>query len=241
MHHGAVLSEDMTKRFAATERTFAISLVLPALAVTAFVPNARAADPPLASRKMPRTARPHVPLLPPAAPLPVKPLPPSSATGTQNETPADLLARGEAYARLGDYSRALHVYEAALKTQPKNGGLLLARAETSLRRDKARAQLKDALAALKADPNDAKAKLRRAFAQYNLGEYKTALSEYNALLQANSDYVAAYLGRALVYVAEESWADAAADYRRAFLMRPDLIPVRDQPSDFRLLVEREED
>jgi tetratricopeptide (TPR) repeat protein len=121
-------------------------------------------------------------------------------------------SRGWAYARKGDYDRAIADYDRALQLNPS-----LANAYYSLgvayehKGDFDRA-IGDFDQALRLTPNDADAFYGRGLAYARRGYYDSAIQDYDQALRINSSYAAAFYNRSRAYMHKGDYLRAMADH-----------------------------
>ena len=130
--------------------------------------------------------------------------------------------KGNAYANLEQYEKAIADYSKAIEIDPKytlayiNRGLAYANLKQY---DKA---IADYSQAIKLDPKDPGAYNNRGLAYSNIKQYDKAIADYNQAILLDPKYSGAYNNRGNIYLELKQYDKAIADYNQAILLDPKL-------------------
>ena len=137
--------------------------------------------------------------------------------------PADAelyVRRGEAYAELGEFDKALADFEKVVLLMPV-ADAFLGHGSMHMRRGDITAALDDFNRAIEMEPTNAMAYSNRAAAYSKLQDMEKALANYDLAIQNDPNYANSYSNRAYAYYKLGRYEDGVADCNRALTLRPD--------------------
>jgi tetratricopeptide (TPR) repeat protein len=144
-------------------------------------------------------------------------------TARLEEDPACAAAyinRGNAYARQGDFEKAVADYTRALELQPQDVGLYRRRALAHTRNRALDAALADYTQALALEPRNLEALANRGLTHAQKNEFEAAIADYNeALRLAPRDGMLLY-NRGNAYYCQADYERAIADYTETIRLEP---------------------
>jgi serine/threonine protein kinase/lipoprotein NlpI len=141
------------------------------------------------------------------------------------------LARGKAYAGLGDRSAAMRDYDRAEKLDPRIADIYIERCLLNLLDMNYEAALSDADRAVVLQPNSADGYQRRTHAFLKMGRYADAIEQVNICLKLNGDDAVSHLLKGIVLHKAGDYAQALLSLNRA----ADLDPTDARNYRFRAL------
>lgn len=110
------------------------------------------------------------------------------------------VSRGNAYADLGQYQRAVKDYTQAIIIKPDYAYAYINRSDAYYNLGRYRLAVEDSAQAIRLKPDEAVAYSNRGKAYAKLGQYQPAINDFNEAVRLKPDYVNAYNNRALVYI-----------------------------------------
>jgi tetratricopeptide (TPR) repeat protein len=130
--------------------------------------------------------------------------------------------RGLAYARKGDYDRAIADLNEAIRFQPTNSTSYNNRGYAYFgKRDYDRA-VADFEQSIRFDRNHASAYNGRGLCYANKGDYDRAVADYGEAIRIHPNYAIAYANRGDIYRSKGEYDQAIADYNEAIRIDPSL-------------------
>jgi len=128
--------------------------------------------------------------------------------------------RGNAYAELQDYERAIEEYGQAIELNPKYAPAYNNRGLAYYNLQDYERAIGDFGQAIKLNPEDARAYNNRGNAYYDLQAYAPAIEEYGRAIELNPEYAAAYYNRGNAHYKLQDYARAVEDLGRAVELNP---------------------
>lgn len=144
---------------------------------------------------------------------------------TAEQDALDLIARGNALEREGQFDSALQCYEAAIRLAPTMARAYLNRGNVLLESGDAQAALAAYQTALAQNPVYAAAHYNMGNAFVRLGRHQDAVSAYHKAIALKPDFVDAEVALGAVLDDLRQFDAAVASYRRALAIRPDYAQV----------------
>jgi tetratricopeptide (TPR) repeat protein len=141
-------------------------------------------------------------------------------TIAQHPKAEDYAMRGEYYADLGEFDKALADFETFKSLTPGAVGFL-GRGCMYMKMNNLPSALADFNQAIEIDPTNAMAYSNRGAAYRKLEDLENALANYDLAIQHNPDYATAYMNRAFAYYKVGRYQEGVADCNRALELRPD--------------------
>ena len=144
------------------------------------------------------------------------------------ETGADDMAdsfshmnRGRAYARQGDYGKALESYNRSIATDPRNFLAYYNRGNAQMMLEKYYEAIADFGMAIALSPSYVPAYNNRGTAFLGISQFKEAVDEFTKALSIDPSHAAAFYNRGNAYVSLEKYEEAIADYTKAIALNPE--------------------
>jgi tetratricopeptide (TPR) repeat protein len=128
--------------------------------------------------------------------------------------------RGNAYAELQDYARAIEEYGQAIALNPRYAPAYNNRGNAYYNLQDYRRAIEDYGRAIELDPENARAYNNRGNAYYDLQAYARAVEEYGRAIELNPEYAAAHYNRGNAHYKLQDYTQAIEEYGRAIELNP---------------------
>ncbi len=130
-------------------------------------------------------------------------------------------ARGEAFARLQKFDKAVEDYSKAVSLEPNNPNFLMGRGHFYASMGDLTSALADYDRVIALDPKDAMAYSNRGAAYSKTGNVERAIEEYGLAIDHDPRYPNSYANRAYAYYKLGEYEKGIADCNKALSLRPD--------------------
>jgi tetratricopeptide (TPR) repeat protein len=145
---------------------------------------------------------------------------PLTASGSSQQKPEALIAQGDAYARKGEYGKAIADYTEAIRLEPKNAVVYAKRSWSYARKGDFDRAFADCAEALRLDPKLALAYSNRGLCHAAKGEYERALADCTEAVRLEPKSADAYYRRGWSYYVKHEYDKAIADHSDAIQLDP---------------------
>jgi spermidine synthase len=139
---------------------------------------------------------------------------------TRNNSYSDAYnSSGTAYAKLGQYQRAIEDFNQAIRLEPDDALAYNSRGFAYNQLGQYQLAVKDFNQAIRLEPDDALAYNSRGFAYNQLSQYQLALDDFNKAISLQPDDVAAYNNRGVAYTQLGQYQLALDDFNKAISLK----------------------
>jgi tetratricopeptide (TPR) repeat protein len=126
---------------------------------------------------------------------------------------------GSAYAKLGQYQRAIEDFNQAIRLQPDDVAVHDNRGSAYYSMGQYQSAVEDYTMVIRITPNDSNAYNNRGNAYYGLGQYQRAIEDFNQTIRLNQQDALAYNDRGFAYTQLGQYQPAIDDFNKAISLK----------------------